>query len=497
MQMPVENLASTLRRYGLGIHPREWRVPPIETYPRVIAIAQTSTGKLVLFALFAVLMKYLAGHLWFWITAAAAVVSLSGQHRHFAALLCTGALLALAPGWFEYGAVFSIIQQESLFDTLRLSYVRAATLLACVPLAVAALWLARHYRNHPLGQRPVLAQHLVFFCMVALAASHVLQGIPLVMLWSLIAVFAAYFWFLAYALIDQRHRQPSPILFQLATFHPFFGSTATPMAKGAANWRSVEATTEEELAVTQLKALKLIAWAFFLKAVLWAYQKIIYAKLGVTPLWLAFDRFLYDGISPGPMGTLSIVASFFEQLLIMAVWGHVIVATGRLAGFRLLRNSWRPLSSRTIAEFWNRYFYYFKEIMVHVYFYPTYVRYFKSSPRLRVAFATFMAAGVGNWIFHFMLENYRIARDGFGDALMHMQTYAFYCLLLVGGIVFSQLRGWRPDPNAGWVRRQLIPSLSVALFYCFLSFFDGALRHVALKDHFAFLFQVLGVYRWI
>lgn len=266
------------------------------------------------------------------------------------------------------------------------------------------------------------------------------------------------------------------------------------MGKGAANWRSVEAGTEEELAVTQLKGLKLIAWALFLRVLLWAYQQLIYAKLGVVPLTIAFEQFVKAGISPGPMGTLSIVANFFEHLLTMAIWGHIIVAIARLAGFRLLRNTWRPLSSRTVAEFWNRYFYYFKEILVNVYFYPTYVRWFKGHPRLRVAFATFMAAGVGNWYFHFLLENYRVARDGLGEALLYMQTYAFYCLLLVGGIVISQLRGWRPDPKAGWVRGQFMPSLGVVLFYCLLSFFDGPQRHAPLKEHFAFLFQVLGGY---
>ena len=489
----AETLAATLRRYGLGLHPLEWRVPPIETYPRVLAFTQTIPGKLALVARCAVLMRFLVDGPWMAITAAAIGVSLAGRHRHLAALFATGAILALAPEWFNYRAAYAIAEQQGLIDGLRMGYVRAATLLACVPLAVAALWLARRYRDHPLGQRPVLIQHLAFIGLVWLAVAQVFQGMAQVLLWSLIAVFAAYFWFLAYALIGVRHRQPPSIVLQLATFHPFFGSTATPMAKGATNWRSVEAATDEELAVTQLKGLKLLAWAFFLKAVLWVFRRVVYGKLGVTPLIVAFDRFVDSGISPGAMGALSIVANFFEQILILAVWGHAIVATGRLAGFRLLRNTWLPLSARTLAEFWNRYFYYFKEIMVHVYFYPTYVRFFKRSPRLRVAFATFMAAGVGNWLFHFMLENHRVAQDGFGVSLAHMQTYAFYCLLLVGGIVFSQLRGWRPDPQAGWLRNRFLPSLSVALFYCLLSFFDGPQRHVALEDHFAFLFKVLGI----
>ena len=495
MQSSAEGLASALRRWGIGVHPREWRIPPIETYPRFVAFVQTLGGKLVLFALFALLIKYIGGGVWLWMTAAAAVVSLAGRHRHLAALLCTGVLLGLFPQWFEYRAVHIVVRQESLSGMLNINYVRAATLLACVPLAVAVLWLARHYRDHALGRRPVLAAHLLLLGMLLLSASHLLQGIPQVLLWSLTAVFAAYFWFLGYGLIDQRRRQPAPMLLQLANLHPFFiGATTAPLGKGADNLRSVEAGTAQDLAVTQLKALKLIAWAFILSVVMWSFRHAVYGILGVTPIWLSFERFLREGVSPGPMGALSIIANFFEQLLHMAIWGHSIVAIARLAGFRLLRNTWRPLSSRTIAEFWNRYYYYFKELLVNFYFYPTYVRCFKKHPRLRIAFATFMAAGVGNWYFHFLLENYRIARDGFGDALMYMQTYAFYCLLLVGGIVVSQLRGWRPDPNAGWVRGRFMPSLGVGLFYCLLSFFDGPQRHAPLKEHLAFLFQVLGVY---
>lgn len=495
--VPADAIASALRRYGIGAHPLAWRVPPIETYPKVVAVARTIPGKLVLFVLFAGLMKFLAGNLWLWITVAAAVVSLSARHRRYAALVCTALYLVVAPEWLEYRAAYAAAHQEGLYESLRLGVVRAGTLLACVPLAIAALWLARRFRDHPLARRPVLAQHLLFFALLGAAATHVLHGLPLVLLWSGVAVFAAYFWFLAYALIDQRRRQPAPILFHLATFHPFFsGTTTVPMGKGAADLTGVEARSDEDLAVTQLKGLKLLGWAFFLKALLWIYKKIVYAKLGVPPLWLAFERFVSDGISPGPVGIASIVANFFEQLLLMAIWGHMVVATARLAGYRLLRNTCRPLSARNVAEFWNRYFYYFKEMLANVYFYPTYVRWFKRHPRLRIAFATFVAAGLGNFFSHFLLENYRVASDGPGAALNYMQTYAFYCTMLVGGIVLSQLRVRHPDPGAAWWRRQLVPSLGVALFYCFLSFFDGPQRHVALGDHFGFLFDVLGAGRW-
>lgn len=133
---------------------------------------------------------------------------------------------------------------------------------------------------------------------------------------------------------------------------------------------------------------------------------------------------------------------------------------------------------------------------MHVYFYPTFVRYFKKHPRLRVAFATFVAAGVGNFFFHFM-ENYTLAKYGLLEALKHAQTYAFYCVVLAAGIIISQLRNRKHDPGAGWVRRQLIPSLGVASFFCFLSFFDGPQRHVSLAEHFQFLFHVFGAGKWI
>lgn len=481
-----------------------WRLPAIETWPAVVAFAQTRTGMLLLFAAYAGLMKLVSpgmwiegGAMWLLITIAAAAVSMAGRYRHLALLVCTGALLARAPDWIDFTAVELVIRQEALSASVHPWSLRTGTLLACVPLAALAMLLARNYRNHPLGRRPVLAQHIVYLCLLVLAASHLMKGLPQVLLWSVTTVFGAYFWYLAYALIDQRHRQPQPMLFHFATFSPFYSSTVVPIGKGAAGWRSVEAGSAEELAVTQLKALKLLAWALILKSfVLWVFRWGVYQQLGVSPLRLAFAQFLKAGDLPMSAGLLSIFANFPERLLVAAIGGHVIVATARLAGFRLLRNTWRPLSSRSIAEFWNRYIYYFKEALVHVYFYPTYLSWFKRHPRLRLAFATFMAAGVGNFIFHFM-ENASIVRFGLLEALARAQTYAFYCLVLAIGIIVSQLRAHKPDARAGWWRRQFLPSLGVAAFFCFLSVFDGPQGHVTLAQHFAFLAQVFGIGRWI
>jgi hypothetical protein len=476
-----------------------WRLPAIDTWPAVVAFVQTWAGKLLLFALCAGLMKLHAGFMamsqsWLWlaVTVAAAVVSLAARYRHLALIACAAALLVLAPDWIEFAGVWAVLRQENV----DIRYVRLGTLIACMPLALTALYLARRYRDHPLGSRPVLVQHVLYVCLVGLAASHLLRGIPQVLAWSAIAIFSAYFAFLAYALIDQRRRRPAPVLWQLATFNPFAWPTTIPMGKDAATWRSMEAGTAAELAATQLKGLKLLAWAAVLKLALWAYRWIVYQKLGVPPLRIAFEAFVLSGDVSGAFGMLSVIANFPEQLLQVAIWGHVIIGVARLAGFRLLRNTCRPLASRTIAEFWNRYVYYFKEVLVQVYFYPTFVRCFKRHPRLRLAFATFMAAGAGNYFLHLILVSPHIAGQGVVQTLIRSQTYAFYCIVLVAGLVVSQLRARAPAAGAGWLRGRFLPALGVAAFFCFLSFFDGPQRHASLGQHFGFLFQVFRVDRW-
>jgi hypothetical protein len=480
--------------------PRAWRLLPIETYPTAVAFVQTISGKLTLFAVFAVFMKlhaiegWIGGRgIWLILTAVAGLVSIAGRYRYYVLLLGAGVLLARNPNWFGFEAVETVLRQEYLYGIVNLGWLRAATLIACVPLAIVLIDLARRFRNHTLGRAPVFVQHIVYACLLGLGVSGALKDYAQVAAWSLLAVFSAYFWYLAYALIDQRRREPAPMVLHLATFNPFAWPTLVPMGKGAANWRSLEATTPEELAVTQLKALKLLVWALLLSGVHSVFRWSVYDQLRVPELKVAFDYFLQGSYAPTPYSLVSVVASLPERLLAMAVMGHIIIATARLAGFRLLRNTYRPLSSRTIAEFWNRYVYYFKEILVHVYFYPTFLRCFKRHPRLRVAFATFMAAGVGNFVFHFMMQTPSIAKYGLVEALMRVQTYAFYCLLLSAGIIASQLRARRPAPDAGWFRYQFLPSLSVLAFFCLLSFFDGPQRHVSLAQHFEFLARSFGL----
>jgi hypothetical protein len=94
-----------------------------------------------------------------------------------------------------------------------------------------------------------------------------------------------------------------------------------------------------------------------------------------------------------------------------------------------------------------------------------------------------------------MTQHQIVVLYGFGEALVRMQGYAFYCVLLSTGIIVSQLRAREPDAGAGWLKRRLLPFLAVSGFFCFLSFFEGPYRGAPLAQLFGFLFHMLGIDR--
>src|SRR6185369_2906206 len=86
--------------------------------------------------------------------------------------------------------------------------------------------------------------------------------------------------------------------------------------------------------------------------------------------------------------------------LAIAAKGHLYIGVLRLFGFYVFRNTYKPLLAETVVEFWNRYYYYFKELLASFFFFPTFTRYFKTHPRLRLLAAVFAAAFFGNMYYH-------------------------------------------------------------------------------------------------
>jgi hypothetical protein len=165
----------------------------------------------------------------------------------------------------------------------------------------------------------------------------------------------------------------------------------------------------------------------------------------------------------------------------ISLWGHAMIATCRMAGFRALRNTYAPLSSRTIAEYWNRYYFYFKELLVDMFFYPTFIRCFKKRPRLRIFFATFVAASLGNTLFHLTRSFSSAVYFGAVTMIISFRSFLFYSLVLALGISLSQIRPRTPRGSRGWFRERLVAPVCVLGFYCFVHVFEVATPAVGLR----------------
>lgn len=355
--------------------------------------------------------------------------------------------------------------------------------------------------------RPLRTLLLTYVGLLALATWLPLPATVEVTLWAFLVVLGRYIWFLAYSLFDIPSKDRSPFVLQLGHYQPFWmGSmTAVPFPKGAAYLRKIEAKDASELAVTQLKGVKLLYWAVLLMVFQALCQGLIYTGTFrvwdgafALPLFLDAPRFsevLASSVAGTPaawyLNWLALISRFLLEILNLAIWGHVIIAVCRMAGFRALRNTCRPLRAATIAEFWNRYYYYFKELLVEFFFYPAFMRYFKRSPRLRLVFATMAAAGFGNVLYHFFRDSSYIARLGLWDAFLAFKVYWVYGALLGLAIGVSQLRNRNRRTDRDSLRTRILAPLSVLSFYCVLSIFDDPDRSLPAVEYFRFAMHLV------
>lgn len=445
----------------------------IEEHPGIVAFAQSIAGRAVLFLLFVPVLAYIERN-WLPIAAGAALCAYSGRYRGYALTFTTFVVLGL---------------NTSLFGLHPFVKSQAAAYACFFAFSLSYLLIARRSPKLFIARRPVVSLLCMIAFLVGLASSPLLTESALNWLWAFIEIFVMYVWFLAYALVDQRARACSPLYFQFGTFHPFWGSTATPFGKGAAYLRKVMAKTPEELAVTQIKGLKLLYWSLVLSAIRKLLKWLIYGQIHLPFLADVQSAYAAGHPYPATIGWASLVWATAEHTISLAIYGHRVVAIARLAGFRLQRNTWRPLESQTLVDFWNRYYFYFKELLVEFFFFPTFLTTFRSYPRLRVFFAIFMAAGVGNALYHFVRDIAYVRSMGLWNAVASFESYIFYCIVLATGIGISQARTHRTSSSfIDW----LWSFTCVWSFVVLLHVFGDESRVYTLGERLLFIFSLLG-----
>ena len=351
-------------------------------------------------------------------------------------------------------------------------------------------------RRHPhclLARRPLLCLLALEVVLCGLTTMDGMQGLPRVMLWSMLIVLTPYVWFLPFAIVDQRSQQASPRLMQLAVLRPFWSPTYLPFGKGAAFLRKHLSKTPEDLAITQLKAIKLLIWSNALLALKSAMTLVFEDHLQIPSVEVALDAFLRGQPYPIAVGWACLLLSTAKYALTIALWSALFIGIARLAGYRLPRGCWRPLESRTLMEYFNRFHYYFKELLVDFFFLPTFFAVFRAYPRLRMFFATLMAAGVGNALWHFLRQIDNVATMGLAGAIDSFTSYLFYCVILATGIGISQVRasvGIRPSATHFGM---LYSGLFVWSFVVCLHVFGGESSRHTLLERVLFMMSLFGV----
>ncbi|MFZ0303460.1 MAG: hypothetical protein WAL75_12270 [Terracidiphilus sp.] len=449
-------------------------IPRLENYPQVVSFVQTGSGKVTIIVFFSLcLLVFLrdplldAGY-----ALAYGLITFKPEYRRW--------LIAAFP--------LILVVYSNYHEPLLI----AASFLT-MGLGMALYWCAMRWPKSLFGRRPLIFLLSGLALLMVLARQVTATAQIGQMLWALVSAAASYVWFIAYAITDRSSNMRRDGTLEFATFHPFWGSTNTPYPKGAAYLRRIEAKNGEQLAISQLKGLKLLVWAIMLTILQGLWYGFFHHYLGI-PLP---DQAMAMSVRGTPVAWhlrwASQLLAYFELIMAFTILGHQYIACARMAGFKALRNTYRPLSSTTVMEFFNRFYYYFKELLVDFFFYPAFLRYWKGHKRIRLIFATFAAAFFGNSIYH-LLRDWQVVRDhGIWTAISSYQVLFFYNAFLAAGLCVSQLRK-RDSKPAGFVRGRLLPALGVGFFYCILNVFDADERAYPLVEHLRYLASLFFIH---
>lgn len=382
-----------------------------------------------------------------WLKDRRAIIYLTAERRR--TILYFGAFLA--------GAL-ALINRNARWKDYAEPGVWLAALIV-FPLLLSLLYLlyvaAVHFQKLPtiVRRRPQLPLHLLFW--VVLLALWLTP--PDAGLWrpvlSLFALSLPYLlWRCGYMILSAQRGKVAGTRFRDHLFYlwPMWGGTNTPYGKGLDYLSQREAKTPETYARSVLAGAKLL-----LLALIWELAKLLLgaavygeAKNPLLRFWGGYSLRIprLSQIAQGAVDVsllttwLSLYLELIRETLEVAAQGHGIIGLLRLFGFNVFRNTYKPLLAETIIDFWSRFYYYFKELMFEIFFFPTYLRYFRTYPKLRIFVAVFAAAFVGNTYYHIVQAKNALVAAQFESIWHIVGPRMLYCLFLALGIYFSMLR---------------------------------------------------------
>jgi hypothetical protein len=277
-----------------------------------------------------------------------------------------------------------------------------------------------------------------------------------------------------------RQRDHAAVWINLFTALPFLGAGGVPFGKGPAFFARHEAADAGQLASAQVEGVRLLALALVWRAADAALQWLLW---GVRTSWLPAWTPFAQAPLPSMETLMRIPASFalwqrwgalygelFHNIIALAYYGHTIVGVFCLMGFPIPRNTKAPLLAVTIVDFWSRYYFYFKELLMDFFFFPAFLRTSRLPVLWRTVLATGAAAFLGNLYYHLVLYAPVL---GSGDTRGYrslVSARVIYCALLAAGLSVSFARSLKKPPAAGRAPlvRRAAQALAVGTFFALL-----------------------------
>lgn len=386
-------------------------------------------------------------------------------------------ILGLGALWY----LLDILQSHGIVDWPSL----ALGALAILALLYGIYRAARHFPAlpGPVRNHPILFMHLIVVAAL-LAVPPLEERYPDI--WPMALLFVALLpflvWRTGYLVLSARRRHDKVGGFgdHLYYFLPLFDGTNVPYGKGHDYLNSRQARDLAQLTRARLAGLKLLVLAWLWTGARWLMDETLYAERGDGGQWLySLGQMIHGQVVPIHIAWAGLFADLVYATLGLALFGHFVIGTLRLFGFNVFRNTYKPLLAQSIVDFWNRFYYYFKELLVDFFFYPTFISYFKNSPRLRMFAAVMAAAFIGNLYYHTLMWlawGEASFWSGTGVAT-RIEPYILYTFLLGIGVYISMVReqarrGKAAQPCAYPRLRTLRRIAGVWLFFALIRIWD-------------------------
>jgi len=438
-----------------------------------------------------------------WLSAQPWVVWLTPERRK--SVLFYGAIIAGAVGVFSRNAKWRDYRALAPWLDHGLAFLLLLGLLYTLYLAAA------RFKQLPASvrRRPLICFHFLFWLLLALLwFFRERSGFALTVLSTIALSFPYLIWRAGYMLLSGQRGKALTSRFRDHLFYiwPIWDGTNTPPGKGHDYLSRVIAQTPESYARAILGGFKLLLLVALWKVVLELLAALVYGdpKSSFSALFHGYTLGLprlrqilsAHSVTPLAHAWLSLYLELIWETLALAAKGHVWVGVIRLFGFNIFRNTYKPLLAQTIVEFWNRYYYYFKELMMECFFLPTYARWFRNSPRARVVAAVFAAAFAGNMYYHLLQHKEPLVSAEWNRLWSLLGARLIYCGLLAGGIAISMLRQQRQRNRA-----QVVPAgpihrfrriAGVWTFFAVINFWN-VIGHLTIAERARLFFSLFGL----